>query len=157
MSNFRKVKGLFMKMIETDILIRSSPEKVWLVLTDFRKYPNWNPFIREVSGEAEAGAYLKVNMTPPGGKPMIFRPRLCAASPGLELRWLGHWGFPGLFDGEHVFRIEQTGQDHVRFRQSEQFRGILVPLLPSSLYERTKLGFEEMNQALKKTVEKLPG
>jgi len=142
-----------MKRIETDIMIRSSPEKVWMVLTDFSKYPMWNPFIREVSGEARTGARLRVRIEPPGGKAMVFRPTVYTASPGKELRWLGHLVFPGLFDGEHAFRIEQVGQDEVRFRQSEQFRGILVPFFPGTLYERTREGFEKMNQALKETAE----
>jgi hypothetical protein len=142
------------KIIETDILILGSPERVWKVLTDFAKYPDWNPFIQKASGEAQTGARLKVRMVPPDGKPMTFQPTVRIASPGVELRWLGHLGFPGLFDGEHVFRIEQTGQNQVRFRQTEQFRGILVPLFPKTLYERTKRGFEEMNRALKETVEK---
>ncbi|GAK60463.1 activator of Hsp90 ATPase 1 family protein [Candidatus Vecturithrix granuli] len=146
-----------MKIIETDILIQSSPAKVWMVLTDFQRYPDWNPFIQEASGEVETGARLKVRIAPPGWKPMTIQPMVCTVSSGAELRWIGHLVFPGLFDGEHVFQIEQAGQDQVRFRQSEQFRGILVPFFPSTLYERTRRGFEAMNQALKETVEKLHG
>lgn len=143
-----------MKIIEMDILIEGSPESVWTVLADFGRYREWNPFIQEASGEARTGARLKVRMFPPGGKPMTFQPTVRAVSPGEELRWVGHLGFPGLFDGEHTFRIEQTGRDQVRFTQMERFRGILVPLFPNSLYERTKRGFEEMNRALKEAVEK---
>ena len=86
---------------------------------------------------------------------MTFRPTVREASPGRELRWLGHRWLPGLFDGEHVFRIEPAEEGQTRFRQSEQFRGILVPLLPNTMYEKTRRGFEEMNRALKKRVEDL--
>ena len=86
---------------------------------------------------------------------MTFRPIVREASPGRELRWVGHLWLPGLFDGEHLFRIEATGDGHARFRQSEQFRGLLVPLIPSVMYERTRRGFEAMNRALKERVEKL--
>ena len=144
-----------MKVIETDILIQGSPEQTWMVLTDFRNYPDWNPFIREASGEVKTGARLKARIAPPGGKPMSFQPRVRIASPGVELRWIGHLVFPGLFDGEHVFQIERVGQDQVRFRQSEYFGGVLVPFLPRMLYEQTRRGFEAMNQALKERVEKL--
>lgn len=132
-----------------------SSEQVWSVLTDFAKYPEWNPFIQEASGEAKTGARLKVRIHPPDGGPMTFRPTVCEASPGRELRWLGHLWLPGLFDGEHAFRIEPAGAGQARFRQSEQFRGILVPLFPSAMYERTRRGFEAMNRALRETVEKL--
>ena len=42
-----------------------------------------------------------------------------------------------------------------RFRQSEQFRGILVNLFPNAMYEKTQRGFEAMNRALKERVEKI--
>jgi hypothetical protein len=142
------------KSIETEITIRGTPEQVWSVLTDFRKYPDWNPFIREASGEVKTGARLEVRIHPPGGRPMTFRPTVREASPGRELRWLGHLGLPGLFDGEHVFQLEPAGAGQTRFRQNEEFHGMLVHLLPNSMLERTRRGFEEMNRALRTTVEK---
>jgi hypothetical protein len=141
------------KSIRTEITIRGTPEEVWSVLTDFRKYPYWNPFIREASGEVKAGARLKIRMHPPDGRPMTFRPTVREASPGRELRWLGHLGLPGLFDGEHVFHLEPSGAGQTRLRQDEEFRGMLVHLLPNSVFERTRRGFEEMNRALRAIVE----
>jgi hypothetical protein len=142
------------KSLETEITIRGTPEQVWSVLTDFAKYPEWNPFVREASGEAKIGSRLTVRIEPPGGRPMTFRPIVREAVPGRELRWLGHLFIPGLFDGEHAFRLEPAGAGLTRFRQSEQFRGILVPLFPRAMYDRTRRGFEAMNRALKEQVEK---
>jgi len=31
-----------MKQLRTEIKIKASPEKIWAVLTDFAKYPDWN-------------------------------------------------------------------------------------------------------------------
>ena len=84
---------------------------------------------------------------------MAFQPTVRIASAGRELRWLGHLLVPGLFDGEHSFRIEPVADREVRFHQSEQFRGILVPLFPASIYEKTRRGFELMNLALKERIE----
>jgi hypothetical protein len=140
------------KALETEIDIRGSAMEVWSVLADFRRYPEWNPFIREASGEVRRGARLTVQLHPPGGRPMTFRPIVREASPGRELRWEGHLWFPGLFDGEHVFRIETTGEN-VRLRHGEQFRGVLVPLIPANVFERTRRGFEAMNRALKERIE----
>lgn len=142
-----------MKSIETEITIRGTPEQVWSVLTDFRKYPDWNPFIREASGEVKMGARLKVRIHPPDGRPMTFRPTVREASPNRELRWLGHLGLPGLFDGEHVFQLAPAGAGQTRLRQNEEFRGMLVRLFPNSMFEKTRRGFEEMNRALRATVE----
>jgi hypothetical protein len=86
---------------------------------------------------------------------MTFHPTVLDAVPSQRLRWLGHLWIPGLFDGEHDFRIEQASPGQSRFRQREQFRGILVNLFPNAMYEKTKRGFEAMNRALKERVEKL--
>jgi hypothetical protein len=60
---------------------------------------------------------------------------------------------PGLFDGEHRFQIERSGEGEVRSRQAEVFRGVLVHLFPKSMYEKTECGFDAMNRALKQRVE----
>ena len=80
---------------------------------------------------------------------MRMRPTVLAATPSQELRWLGHLGIPGLFDGEHRFRIEPLGTDRVRFVQDERFTGLLAPLVLRFIARRTRQGFEAMNQALK--------
>lgn len=70
-----------------------------------------------------------------------------------EFRWIGKFLVPRLFDGEHVFLIKNNGDGTSTFVQYEKFRGILVPFLKKMLDENTKLGFEEMNQALKERCE----
>ncbi len=62
---------------------------------------------------------------------------------------MGHLLLPGLFDGEHVFAIEPVSEKRVLFKQSEQFRGLLLPLLWSKIGDKTRRGFESMNQAIK--------
>ena len=84
---------------------------------------------------------------------MRMRPTVLEAAPSEELRWVGHLGIPGLFDGEHRFRIEPLGTNRVRFVQEEQFRGLLVPLVFRFIEGGTRQGFEAMNQALKARAE----
>jgi len=83
---------------------------------------------------------------------MTFRPRVLAVEANRELRWLGSFLVRGLFDGEHAFLIERIGTVRVRFVQRERFTGILVPLFGKGL-TATRLGFEEMNLALKARAE----
>ena len=134
--------------IGTEIEIAAPPERVWTVLTDFAAYPEWNPFVRRLAGVAEVGARLDAFLQPPGGRGMRIRPRVLAVVPNREFRWLGHLGVPGLFDGEHIFRIEPLGPERVRFVQEERFRGILVPLLLRFIADGTRQGFTAMNEAL---------
>ena len=143
-----------MREIETAVEISAPAPTVWRILTDLGRYPAWNPFIPSAEGKAEEGARLKVRIEPPGGRAMTFKPQVTRIRPEREFRWLGRLFIPGLFDGEHIFELEPTGQGSTRFVQREQFRGLLVPLLWSSLDQNTRQGFEKMNAALKEEAEK---
>jgi hypothetical protein len=142
--------------LRTSIEIDATPERVWEILTDFDSYPDWNPFIRSAGGEAVRGEKLEVRIEPPGGRGMTFKPTVLVDEPGCELRWRGRLLLPGIFDGEHILRIEPLGDGRVRFEQAERFRGLLVPLFGKTL-EQTRRGFEEMNAALKHRAEHRAG
>jgi hypothetical protein len=145
-----------MKELHSEIEIDASAELVWGVLTDFASFPEWNPFVRKISGEPKVGERLKVRLEPPGGRGITLRPTVLKAEPERELRWLGHLWVSGLFDGEHSLTIHRLGEARVRFVQAETFGGVLVPLFARSLDDGTRRGFEEMNRALKERAEALP-
>ena len=79
---------------------------------------------------------------------MTFRPMVLNAANQQELRWLGHLGFLGLFDGEHYFQLTTIGNGCSRFTQGKRFSGILVSMFVSSMEAATKAGFNAMNQTL---------
>jgi hypothetical protein len=142
-----------MKELRTEIEFDGTPREVWEVLTDLPSYAEWNPFIVKIDGEPRRGSKLEVRMEPQGERVMTFRPTVLEAEPGRELRWLGHLGVPGIFDGEHRWLIEEAGPGRVRFTQSERFGGILVPLLWKKLRDGgTAKGFRAMNEALARRV-----
>lgn len=142
-----------MHELRTEIEIAATPERVWSILLDFPSYPDWNPFIRSIKGIAKVGDRLTVRIQPQGGKGMTFRPTLLTVVPDTELRWLGRFLLPAIFDGEHCLQINQLAPRRVSFIHSERFSGILVPFVKSSLDGGTKAGFIAMNQALKSRAE----
>ena len=141
-----------MKTIATEITIKAPRSRVWDILTDFDAYPDWNPFLRKIAGRAEVGARLIVEIHLPGRSPMTFKPRVLAAAPDRELRWLGRVLFPGIFDGEHSFVLREAPAACL-FLQAETFTGVLVALMSSKMFEAAEQGFVAMNQALKKRAE----
>jgi hypothetical protein len=141
-----------MKELRKEIAIAAPPERVWEVLTDFESYPSWNPFIQSIAGRPAEGEKLEARIAPPGGRAMRFRPTVLKAEPPRELRWLGHFVFGGIFDGEHIFQIEPSGDGGSRFVQRERFGGVLVPLFGAML-GKTEQGFVAMNEALKQRAE----
>ena len=141
-----------MKKLHTEIEINATPERVWQVLTEFASYPEWNPFITSAEGTASVGEQLEVRIEPPGGRAATFRPVVTEVAALQRLEWLGKLLFKGLFDGRHRFEIEATSSG-TNFIQSEEFTGVLVPLLAKSLDGPTREGFELMNRAIKERAE----
>jgi hypothetical protein len=140
--------------IQHQIDIDAAPAAVWAVLTDTSAYGDWNPFVRRLDGELQTGAKLAVEIAPPGGRAMTFKPTVLAADEERELRWLGRLLAPGVFDGEHRFELEALPGGGTRLTQAERFTGLLVRPFGGSL-EKTRLGFEQMNRALKLRAEAL--
>lgn len=140
--------------LRTEIEIDRPAAEVWRVFRDFASYGQWNPFVRELSGDVEEDGRIEVLLQPPGGKPMRFKPRVTEIAQGRRLVWLGHLMIPKLFDGEHYFEIEPIDDQRCRFVQGEHFGGVLVPFLRSMLDKQTRSGFEAMNQALKERAER---
>lgn len=141
------------RRLTTQVEIEAPAQVVWEILRDFERYPEWNPFVQEISGAAAVGSRLALGVKPPGGRAMRFAPTVLVADPARELRWLGSVGLPRIFDGEHSFVLEPLGRERVRLVHAECFRGVLVPFLWSSLDSDTRAGFEQMNQALKQRAE----
>jgi hypothetical protein len=139
--------------IRTEVEIQASDERVWQILTQLNRYAEWNPLIRDASGTVAVGQDLRLRIDPPGLLGRTFRVRVLVVVPRREFRWLGQLMFPGVLDGDHTFIIEPLGDHAVLVVQSETFSGLLVPLLGRSLVPNMRLGFEQLNRALKARAE----
>lgn len=138
--------------LHTEIVIEASVDKVWTILMDFDSYPEWNPFVKKICGNAEQGAIVEVHLQQPDGMLMRMKPRVTECNKKNRFSWLGHLFVPGLFDGEHLFELESVGVN-TRFVQRENFNGILVGLFRKMLETKTQKGFTEMNEAIKRRAE----
>ena len=145
-----------MHEIERSVVISAPAAHVWDVLVDFRRYPEWNPFVTAAEGRPLPGARLRLRLCPPGGRPMTFRPHVLAVVPGHELQWAGRLPVAGLFDSESRFVLTAIGPGHCRLTQHETFGGLLVPLFADGFRAAADV-FDAMNQALKARVEHLVG
>jgi len=142
-----------MKEIYTEIEINAPAGAVWSILTDFDRFPQWNPFMKRFSGNLQEEAKLEIFINPPNSRGMTIKPEILEYEPGKKLRWLGVLGVRRLFDGEHSWTTEEINEDKTLFIQKEVFTGLLVPL-GSGLLKNTATGFEMMNPALKEEAEK---
>ncbi|WP_338696852.1 SRPBCC domain-containing protein [Streptomyces sp. Q6] len=141
-----------MRRISTEVVIDGSPEDVWAVLTDFGRFPEWNPFIVEAKGETVPGEQLDLTFRQASGRHMVIKPTVVAAEPGRELRWRGRLWLPGIFDGEHLFELKPRPDGGTLLVQAETFAGVLVPFTQKIIKE-TVGRFTDLNEALRTRVE----
>jgi len=144
---------MLMRNLETEITIKASPAEVWDILLNHEAYAEWNPFIKEISGPAQPGEKLLINIQPPDSKAMVFKPLVLVNEKEKEFRWIGKLFVKGIFDGEHYFLLESVGPNETHFTQGENFTGILSGLMMKMIGKNTLSGFESMNEALKKKAE----
>ena len=144
-----------MREVRVEIDINAPASSVWRVLTNFALYPEWNPFIRSVSGELIDGGELQVTTASLFGMLFNFQLKVDNIHENLGMRWIGQTIRPGLLDGHHYFEIHELSPDKVKFVQYEQFSGsMLTPSWPV-IAPLSRQGFESMNKALKTRVESI--
>jgi uncharacterized membrane protein len=85
-----------MKEIYTEIEINSSADVVWRIITDFDNFPQWNPFIKEISGIPQEGSRIQAVIKPPNSSGRTFKPIILEYKPEEKLRWLGKLWIPKL-------------------------------------------------------------
>jgi hypothetical protein len=136
-----------MQTLHASIDIDAPAERVWRVVTDFARYPEWNPFIVRAAGEQRVGGRLELTITAPDVRAVTFRPRVLDLEPGRLIRWKGKLLIPGLFDGRHSLMVEPLDDGRSRFTTHEEVSGILVPVL-GKVMRASQQGFELMAEAL---------
>lgn len=119
---------------------------------DFKKYPDWNPFLVSIKGQKIVGKHLQIKTKTPSGKIMNFEPIILKCVLNDEFRWRGKLGIRGILDGEHYFALEEISPSQTRFIHGEFFSGILVGFISETLKD-TENGFYKMNEAIKSRCE----
>ena len=129
---------------------------------DFENYSNWNPFIKQITGNspspqgaATVGENIEVLIFN-GKKDFKFKPKFLVVKKEEEFRWKGKLLMKGIFDGEHYFQLKEETSSRspiTEFVHGEKFTGILVGILMKSIGESTEEGFRKMNTALKEQAE----
>ena len=119
-----------MKYFEARSTINASPEKVWAVLTDSERFPDWDSGIDKVEGKIAPGATIKlfVKVNPGRAFPLkvaeFAAPRRLVFSGGMPL---------GLFKGVRTYTLEPDGGGRTRFHMREEYTGPLLGMIWKSI------------------------
>ncbi len=138
-----------MKEYKATTTINASPEKIWAILTDGSKYPEWDPVADKIEGRIELGETVKAFTKLSPGR--AFPAKVTVFEPGRKMVWSG--GMPlGLFTGVRTFTLTPKGKGAVEFTLNETFSGPMLPLIGGSIPDMTE-AFKGFVAGLKKRAE----
>lgn len=140
-----------MKEIKGSVLINAAAEKVWEKMTDFSSYPQWNPWIKSMTGELRVDNIYHVTAQPPGKGATSFKSKLVKIDEGKEMLFRGKV-MGGLVKDDHVFSVDPIDAGKCLFSQSVVFSGPMASLIGSTIMASQK-GLDDMNAAFKKQCE----
>jgi hypothetical protein len=136
-----------MKEIKGSIDIDAPVAKVWGVLTDLKAYPQWNPFMTQLSGDLKEGSVLDVVVKIPGRKDTKFKTQLVKMVEKKEALFKGAI-IKGLLTSDHLITLESLGENKTRLFQSITFKGLMSSLAGGTIRDSQK-GLDLMNSAAK--------
>lgn len=138
--------------IHTTAVIEAPAFVVWSILTDFPKYPEWNPFILKIDGELEINSKLAMEMKFANEKIVHGEFLVMGAEVEREIAWGGKNG-GNLFVMEQRLAIQPLARNRVTFLHTGRFGGDIVLLVARNLHLLLEKQFENMNMALKTRAE----
>lgn len=137
------------RLYAASVEIDAPPDRVWSVLIDLERYPEWNPFT------IAARSTLRV------GDPIDMRVRMMRLGVTLEqreivreldaprrMRWNMQLGSPRLLTGDREQRLTPLPGDRTRYVTEDAIDGALAPLVHRLFGSSLDLGFESMARAL---------
>ena len=138
-----------MKSFNTTIQINASTEKVWNILTKISEWGEWNTTIENIEGSIAPGS--KVTVRAKAMPERAFPLKVSDFVPNKSMVWSG--GIPlGLFTGKRTFTITSDEENVTNFSMSENFTGLLAPLITRSIPD-LQPSFDEFSTCLKKHAE----
>ena len=142
-----------MTELQTETEISASSSRVWSIVTDLDRYHEWNPFIRNAKGELQQGGTVELELAPPDEDPWTFYATIVEVSPICLVKLAcAHPDVPGVHF-EHELTLEPT-REGTRFVQRLVLGNGGVPPEWDGVDDRTQLGIDMMNAALKARAER---
>lgn len=134
------------------VTIEAPVATVWQVLTDFDRYGEWNPFTAHVKAELTVGARVDMRVTM-GAFRLKQTEIICALEPPRRLAWRTTIGARWLLHAVREQRLEVLDDATCRYATSDEFRGVLMPLVIMLSGGFVRRGFNAVAVALKRRAE----
>jgi len=146
----------FARSVTSEVEIGASRERVWETLTDFARYPEWNPFTAPVQTSLADGAAVTLTVHMLQRRPLTQVEYVHDLVPGRRLCWGMVMGHPALLCASRVQTLEALPAGGTRYRSEDRLSGWLVPLVLALYGAAMQRGFDAMASALKARAETEP-
>lgn len=143
-----------MKSVKTLCEIKAPVDKVWQILSQVKRWSEWNTVITDIRAAPELGGEMQFRILLEGRKrPMKFKATFSQWEENRAIAWKG--GIKGLITGEHYLHFKEIDAAHTHIIHGEDFGGIL-PLLfmRSGLLKHIENTYKKFNTQLKEAVKK---
>lgn len=136
------------------IRINASIEKVWAILLDLPRYPEWNPFTYRVDSTLVVGdpVDLYVRMRKRGER--VQREYVRTVKAPTTLSWGMIMGHAMLLTALRTQALERIDAKTCSYQTTDAFSGALTPLVTYLFGEDIEEGFNAVARALKVHAEK---
>jgi len=143
--------------IEETVEVAAPAARVWEVVTDLARYPDWNPFVVACESTLSVGAPIAMRVRLVPGPAWPQRERVLAHVPGRRLCW-GVADPPAwLLASERCQEVEALGPQRARYTSRFAMTGALEPVVRTLFGRRIEQGLGAMTAALGVRAEALHG
>ncbi len=130
-------------------------DRVWAILMDVDRYPEWNPFTVSVKTTFAIGDPVDMQVAlRPGKKTRHQVEYITSFHPD---RYRVSWGVdvgPGWFiKADRWQQLTDLGNGRTRYETSDEFTGVGVPMMLAIMESKVSRGFNDIAQALKARAE----
>ena len=132
--------------------IDAPAEHVWQVLTDTKKYGEWNPFTPRVNTDFRPGSDVGLRVIL-GPLKLRQQQRIQSLEPPRLLAWGMTMGHRALLVARREQRLKVLGADRCRYVTTDTMSGLLAPLVALLFGSLIRNGFSAMAAALKERAE----
>jgi hypothetical protein len=111
-------------------VIQAPPETIWTILTRADGMVDWNSTLTSIEGDIELGGTVRMQVPEAPGR--TFKVKVARFVPNEEMVW--REGNPVFFLGIRTYSLTPNlDQSGTRFTMTEEFTGILLPLIARRL------------------------
>lgn len=142
-----------MAVVSAEIEIAAPSERVWEILTDLERYPDWNPFTQKVESTLELGAEVHL-YTRLRSERLVHRVEYVTAHvPGERICWGMTMGARIVLAAERRQILTPLDAARTRYLSDDRISGMLTPIVMAFWGAAMQRGFDAVAAALKKRAE----